>query len=802
MATSADLTSDSSEFFVADDLLQTLLDISLTAVNLLRPVYNVAGELADFELEYLNPVAQQMVSLPERPGGTVLSRFPDTQHNGLLAFYQRVFESGQADSYSIQYQADGLDNHFQVAARRSGPRLVVSFIDTASYQRMAAVQAEALAAAEQLVRQREAMYQVFEQTPASIAILRGPQHRFEYVNPGYQGLFPGRRLLGLDIAEALPETVDFGFVALLNQVYETSEPFFGTELPLQIHDAEGNLLPEAYYTFTYQAYQEEGITVGVSIFAFEVTEQVLARRRSEQMQAEALAAAEQLVRQRETMYQVFEQTPALLFIARGPDHRIDYVNPAYQALFPNRILIGKLTVEAIPEAAEHGFITLLDQVYTSGVPYFGNEVLSATQDAQGNPSERYLNFTYQAYQEQGVTVGVSSFAVDVSEQVLARKQVAAQQAQLAELFEQAPVAIGIFRGPDYVVEVANEPMCELWGRTPDEVLGRPLFEVLPEARGQGFKKLLDGATETGVAVAAQEVPAKLLRKGQLEEIFFNFVYQPLRDAEGHFSSIAAVATEVTEQVRARQQLEQLTEEFAAANVALSQANRQLTRTNQDLDSFVYAASHDLKQPVNNLSGLLEELRSTVTFADPAEEQLLVPLVEDSLRQLSATIEDLAALGQAQQAVAPVELVGLDELVQDVLTTLEPQVRAARARVTTDFAAHPTVTYARASLRTILFNLLSNSLKYAEPNRPARIHVSVWVQNNTPVLLVEDNGMGFDVERHQDELFHLFRRFHNHTEGTGVGLYLVNRIVQANGGHVEVESEVGEGTTFRIYLGAG
>jgi signal transduction histidine kinase len=80
-----------------------------------------------------------------------------------------------------------------------------------------------------------------------------------------------------------------------------------------------------------------------------------------------------------------------------------------------------------------------------------------------------------------------------------------------------------------------------------------------------------------------------------------------------------------------------------------------------------------------------------------------------------------------------------------------------------------------------------------------VHLSLWLDADRPVLLVEDNGLGFDVDRHRDELFHLFRRFHDHTEGTGVGLYLVNRIVQSNGGRVEVESEVGVGSTFRLYL---
>ena len=293
---------------------------------------------------------------------------------------------------------------------------------------------------------------------------------------------------------------------------------------------------------------------------------------------------------------------------------------------------------------------------------------------------------------------------------------------------------------------------------------------------------------------AQEVPAQLLRAGQMAKVYLNFVYQPLRDTQGRIDRVAAVAIDVTAQVTARKQLAQI-------NTELTATNRQLNLLNTHLDSFVYAASHDLKLPVLNLAGLFDELRRSVTFTDAAEEALLLPLITQALHQLSTSLDDLAALGNAQQvANTTAEPVLLDDLVEEILHTLEPQVRAANARITTDFAVRLTLTYPRASLHTIVLNLLSNALKYADPNRPARIHCSLWLSGNEPVLWVKDNGIGFDAAGHSPELFQLFRRFHTHVEGTGVGLYLVNRLLLANGGHLEVDSQVGAGATFRAYLG--
>jgi signal transduction histidine kinase len=205
--------------------------------------------------------------------------------------------------------------------------------------------------------------------------------------------------------------------------------------------------------------------------------------------------------------------------------------------------------------------------------------------------------------------------------------------------------------------------------------------------------------------------------------------------------------------------------------------------------------------VLNLAGLFDELRRCVTFTDPAEEQVLVPLIDDALRQLRTTLDDLAALGQMQQAAhAPAQAVVLKELVAEVLQVLEPQVRAARARVNVDVEAQPVVSYPRATLRTILLNLFSNAFKYADAARPSRVHVSLWLDAGQLVLWVQDNGLGFDASALGPDPFQLFRRFHTHTEGTGVGLYLVNRLVQANGGRIEADSRVGEGATFRVYLG--
>jgi signal transduction histidine kinase len=236
---------------------------------------------------------------------------------------------------------------------------------------------------------------------------------------------------------------------------------------------------------------------------------------------------------------------------------------------------------------------------------------------------------------------------------------------------------------------------------------------------------------------------------------------------------------------------------------LQTANHQLARTNADLDNFVYAASHDLRQPVNNLRGLFEEIRRAATFADPADAQLL-HYMDKSLHVLSTTIDDLSTVVQEhRQPVAQLpEPVKLADLAADVLEALRPQVQATQAAIELDFAALPEVPCVRSNLRTILLNLMSNAIKYHHPDRAPHVQVRSYCDEaDQPVLEVQDNGLGLNLGQYGTELFQLFRRFHPAAaEGTGVGLFLVNRLVQAQGGHIEVESEESFGTTFRVHLG--
>ena len=155
----------------------------------------------------------------------------------------------------------------------------------------------------------------------------------------------------------------------------------------------------------------------------------------------------------------------------------------------------------------------------------------------------------------GNSAGYATISKNITERKRMEEEVEETNLRFLNNIKQAPVAMCIFRGKKHVVEIANERMLELWGKTENEVTGKPIFEGLPEAKGQGLEELIDRVFKTGEKFIAYERFIKLPRDGHLESTYINFVYEPLKNPDGTMSGIIAVASEVTWQVNARKQIE-------------------------------------------------------------------------------------------------------------------------------------------------------------------------------------------------------------------------------------------------------
>ncbi|RZK48194.1 MAG: hypothetical protein EOO59_16960, partial [Hymenobacter sp.] len=312
------------------ELLPTLLEVSLAALLVLRPVYAPAGgEPIDFTVEYLSPAAQRILHRPERPGGTVLSHFPNLPRAGVLDFYRRAFSSPQLERYSTHYQHDGFDSYFYLAAQRQGAWLLVSFTDTAEQPRSAiedalrASQARERATWVAAEAQRQRLLELIMQAPILFAILFGPTHQIELANAGFRQALGNRPLVGRTYREAVSELTGQNLFDQLDKVYQTGEPFRVSELLLHLDRTYSGQPAPGYYNLICQATREpDGQVSGVCVIATEVTALVLAREQVQELNQELAAAIEQLrANNTDLEYQVADRTHALLVTLQQLEQR-------------------------------------------------------------------------------------------------------------------------------------------------------------------------------------------------------------------------------------------------------------------------------------------------------------------------------------------------------------------------------------------------------------------------------------------------------------------------------------------------
>ena len=244
-------------------------------------------------------------------------------------------------------------------------------------------------------------------------------------------------------------------------------------------------------------------------------------------------------------------------------------------------------------------------------------------------------------------------------------------------------------------------------------------------------------------------------------------------------------------------VESRTKEVVAREVEVNAKNQELNKVNIDLDNFIYTASHDLKSPISNLEGLVTILKEELGENDNANVHQFLDMMDICITKLRNTILDLAEITKVQKNLEEnSELVPFEQVIGDIkeelaLTDNSPISIEERLEVEEIFYPIP-------GLRSVLHNLLSNAVKYRSDERPLHIIISTHRENDSVVLMVEDNGLGIE-QRHLPRLFSMFKRFHSHVDGTGIGLYIIKRIVENRGGKIEYVSKGNQGSIFKVFL---
>ena len=353
----------------------------------------------------------------------------------------------------------------------------------------------------------------------------------------------------------------------------------------------------------------------------------------------------------------------------------------------------------------------------------------------------------------------------------------AHMARMANTFQQAPAAIAIVRGPDLSFELANDRFVELsWQR---ELIGLPMRRAFPELEGQGMVEEMELALSSGQPVTGKARRVMLKREGGMQECYFDYVHQPVRNARGDVDRIAIVAFEVTELVRARRDAE---------------------LANRTKDDFLAMVGHELRNPLSPILIALELMRLK-GLGGVAREHAAIERQAHHLVRLVDDLLDVARIAQGKIALRP-ERVELSNLLAQALETVSGLLEERQQSLELDVPAQGLAIDADpVRFVQVLVNLLTNAAKYSNPG--GRIQVRASAAKGRVVIKVRDTGIGIGA----DMLPHLFDKFVQAPQsldrsrgGLGLGLAIARSLVQLHGGEIAAHSAgVGAGSEFTIRL---
>ncbi|WP_377117698.1 chemotaxis protein CheB [Mucilaginibacter litoreus] len=230
-------------------------------------------------------------------------------------------------------------------------------------------------------------------------------------------------------------------------------------------------------------------------------------------------------------------------------------------------------------------------------------------------------------------------------------------------------------------------------------------------------------------------------------------------------------------------------ELKKAHQEVDKKNASLMRINADLDNFAHATSHDLLGPLHNIEMSIGTINRKIT--DPEMNRFLT-IINSSVRKFSTMIKEIGTVAKIENDRLASEMIDLEELVNNIEWSLENKIEISGAVILRNFKVEQ-INFSKKNLRSVLYNLVSNAIKFKSDRSPV-ISINTYSENDEIVLIVEDNGIGVP-QSGIAKIFEMYGRLNENVDGSGIGLYLAKKIINAAGGSMIVESEVDKGTKF-------
>ena len=379
---------------------------------------------------------------------------------------------------------------------------------------------------------------------------------------------------------------------------------------------------------------------------------------------------------------------------------------------------------------------------------------------------------------------------DITERIRWQQTLVESEERFRLLYEQAPLAYQSLDANGKIIEI-NLAWQDLLGYSEEEVIGRSFEDFLTDEGKESFKQRFTKFKSNG-KIQFEEF---CMRKQDGNLIVVSINGRIAHDLNGEFKQTHCILTDFTEKKRAEEEILKLNAELEARVI---ERTAQLEMSNKELESFAYSISHDLRAPLRAIDGFSKLLSEDYSQKIDSEGQRYLNIIHANTVRMDQLITDILSLSRISRINLTISKIDMKNSVAKIINEIvSPDLMQD---VSIAIASLPDGYGDSTLIRQVWANLISNAIKYTAPKPNREIQIGGFEKEGSNVYFVKDNGVGFDNE-YSNKLFGLFQRLHRaeEFEGNGVGLAIVQRIIQRHGGKVWAEGELNEGATFYFTL---
>ncbi len=652
----------------------------------------------------------------------------------------------------------------------------------------------------------ETIHNFFMQVPAMVAILKGPEHRFEFINPSFSELLGKADLTGKTVYESIPELNGQAYHGVLNEVYQTGMPFIGKEMKISFSNTTD--VKNIYVNLILQAYKNTtGQNEGILVFGYDVSEQVIIRKKIEEIELRsrlAIEAAQMGTFDWNLQSQEFISSDRLIeifgFKNKTAVKHQDLINVFHPEDKPIRN-------RAVADSYEKGYLEYEARVIWPDSSVHWINVFGKIIHNDNREPLRMYGTVIDITRQKNILVELKesesklrSLADSMKEKINERTfELAELNKELLlknKIFAQAETnaLIGSYSWSlqDGKLEYSDN-LFRLLGFEPGEFV--PSFEkylsfIHPDDLEQVKK---DGKQTFETKELVEHVHRVITKDGKLK------YFRSSGKVFGNGEDTALIGTV------------QDVSHDTLMNEKLRKQNIELERSNAELESFNYIASHDLQEPLRKIQAfsqrILEKDKSNLTETG---KDYFGRIINAAFR-MQNLIEALISYSKTNATETGKELTDLNNLFRVVKEGLQDSIEEKNASI--QYSGLPKVKIIPIQFQQLFINLISNAIKYSRTGVAPRINITALtipgkeiteVDANRSInywkISVEDNGIGFE-QRYATKIFELFQRLHGVSDylGTGIGLAICSKIMRNHEGFISAVGNPGVGSIFNIYL---